>query len=305
MDSALQFFKALSDETRLRLLLVLNRYELNVNELVDILAMGQSRVSRHLKILSASGLLSSRRDGLWIFYSAVHDGSGRAFIDAIFPFLEESGQTKADLAMAAGIIDERTSKTNQFFNTIAEDWDHMARELLGNFAFENHVLDLMPAHCQVAVDLGCGTGSMLGKFLLKADTAIGVDGSARMLELARRRLGDNMERISLRIGDLEHLPLRDAEADFVSINLVLHHLSSPQTVLQEVKRVLSPGGVFVLSDFDKHENESLRAEYGDRWLGFSAATLKEFMLSAGFTMINNYTHPVEKDLSVHFFQAHA
>ena len=52
MSNAIRYFKALSDETRLRLTYVLERYELSVNELVSILEMGQSRVSRHLKILT-------------------------------------------------------------------------------------------------------------------------------------------------------------------------------------------------------------------------------------------------------------
>lgn len=46
MSNAIRYFKALSDETRLRLTYVLERYELSVNELVSILEMGQSRVSR-------------------------------------------------------------------------------------------------------------------------------------------------------------------------------------------------------------------------------------------------------------------
>ena len=79
MSNAIRYFKALSDETRLRLTYVLERYELSVNELVSILEMGQSRVSRHLKILTEAGLLSSRRDGLWVFYSSEsrHALSGR------------------------------------------------------------------------------------------------------------------------------------------------------------------------------------------------------------------------------------
>lgn len=55
MSNAIRYFKALSDETRLRLTYVLERYELSVNELVSILEMGQSRVSRHLKILTKRG----------------------------------------------------------------------------------------------------------------------------------------------------------------------------------------------------------------------------------------------------------
>jgi len=66
-------FKALSDKTRLRLFCVLHRYELNVNEIVQVVDMIQSGVSRHLKILMESGLLTSRKDGSYTYYSTVHN----------------------------------------------------------------------------------------------------------------------------------------------------------------------------------------------------------------------------------------
>jgi len=60
---AVNLFKALADETRLRLVHLFLHFELNVNEIVAILGMGQSRISHHLKILVDSQLLTSRRDG--------------------------------------------------------------------------------------------------------------------------------------------------------------------------------------------------------------------------------------------------
>lgn len=59
--------KALADETRLRLIGVLAAHELNVGEIVQVLGMGQSRISRHLKILMDAGLVACQRHGLWAF----------------------------------------------------------------------------------------------------------------------------------------------------------------------------------------------------------------------------------------------
>ena len=305
IPEALPYFKALADETRLRLLNVLNKHELNVNELVVILAMGQSRISRHLKILSASGLLVWRREVLWIFYSVPPEGAARQYIDAILPFIEGDPALKPDLDMASSMIEERVHKTRQFFNTIAEDWDKLSREVLGGFdlacAVARHIPECpRPA---VAADLGCGTGNVLRAMLDKAENVIGVDGSPRMLELARRRFTHDGGRVSLRIGDLSHLPLRDGEADFVSLNMVLHHVPSPVEVLGEIRRVLAPSGILLLTDFNSHNDEGMRNEYGDHWLGFDRDTLYSHLSRAGFGIVSGEVAPVERGLALHVIVA--
>ncbi len=302
MSTALPLIKALADETRLRLMHVLNRFELSVNELVAILEMGQSRVSRHLKILTGAGLLDSRRDGLWVFYSAPEEGPGREFIDALMPFIVTDPALQADADMAEKIIEERARKTKQFFNSIAEDWDQLNRDIIGDFDLPATIMENMP-RCKVALDLGCGTGSLMERMLEKSLSVIGVDGSPRMLELAKRRLAEDTERVSLRIGELEHLPLRDGEADFAVVNMVLHHLSHPGDALKEIRRVLRHGGRLVLADFDKHENEKMRSEYGDRWLGFDMTSLALKLTEAGFSLKSSKSFAVERGLSIHLIVA--
>lgn len=303
MGHAIQYFKALADDTRLRLLLVLSRYELNVNELMAILDMGQSRVSRHLKILTSAGLLTSRRDGLWVFYAAVTEGEARRFVEAVLPFAADDETFRDDSAAAAGIVEERLRATRQFFNAIADDWDQLARDVLGAYDLPGAITALMPPGA-VAVDLGCGTGEVIERMLGVAAEVIGVDGSARMLDLARKRFAADASRVSLRIGDLEHLPLRDHEADFISINMVLHHLSSPVAALEEARRTLRPGGEIVIADFDRHTNESMRLVYGDRWLGFTEDALCSALRKVGFIPFSTVTVAVEKGLFIHLIRAH-
>ena len=301
--TALRYLKALADETRLRLALVLYHYELSVNELVSLLNMGQSRISRHLKILTEAGLLHSRRDGLWVFYSAENDGPGREFLNNVIPFMLDDEASRADLDMAARIIEERALKTRQFFNEIADDWDEMNREILGDFSLPDVILRAVPENCGVAADLGCGTGEVLEHLRGACRELIGVDGSPRMLELARRRFDDHMEGISLRIGELDYLPLRDGEADFICINLVLHHLSRPSAALGEIARVLHPGGLVLVTDFDQHPQESMRTLYGDRWLGFPLDDLSAAMARAGLSIVDYRRQPVKKELALHLILA--
>ena len=62
-------FKALSDQTRLRILKLLLKKELCVCEIEAALDLSQSKVSRHLTVLRSVDLVEDRREGLWIFYS--------------------------------------------------------------------------------------------------------------------------------------------------------------------------------------------------------------------------------------------
>jgi len=62
-------FKAFADENRLRLLHLLRQGEQCVCDLMDVLNMGQSKVSRHLSYLRRAGLVKHRKEGLWVYYS--------------------------------------------------------------------------------------------------------------------------------------------------------------------------------------------------------------------------------------------
>ena len=68
MKKTSKLFKALSDETRLRILKLLEARPLCVCEIQYVLKGSQPNVSHHLKTLSEAGLVDSRRDGLWIVY---------------------------------------------------------------------------------------------------------------------------------------------------------------------------------------------------------------------------------------------
>jgi ArsR family transcriptional regulator len=81
-------FKALSDETRIRLLKLLQQRELCVCELMQALDMTQSRVSRNLGILKDAGLVEDRRNGLWVHYS-LNEKSFNKYADLLLKLLRD------------------------------------------------------------------------------------------------------------------------------------------------------------------------------------------------------------------------
>ncbi len=296
------WLKALADPTRLRILSLTLSRELNVQELMEVLSMGQSRVSRHLRILTDGGLVACRRDGLWAFYQVPADGAGRHFLDTVAPLLADEPMLERDRERAAQLAAARRGRSRRFFDALAPEWDRRKAALLGGSQLEKQVLARLPS-CQVAADLGCGTGSLLSGLAAKASTVIGVDSSPRMLELARRACWASGGKVQLRLGELEHLPLREAEADAAVLNLVLHHLRLPVEGLREAHRVLRPGGTLVLADLDRHQDPELREAFGDRWPGFAAGQLQGWLAEAGFKIEKTSGLPLARGLRARIITA--
>ncbi len=276
-----QYYKALADETRLRLLNLLIRHELNVNEIVAVMGMGQPRISRHLKILTDCGLLKYRRDGLWVFYSAAREGRGGLFNDLFQNFIADDNALYNDYTAMKGILEESLKEKTRFFDSIASDWDDIKLGIFGNVNISKEIVKRIE-NCNVAADLGCGTGELLIPIKQKAKRVIGVDKSPKMLEEAENRLASNGKGIELRIGEMEHLPMRDQEADTAVINMVLHHLPSPDSSILEAGRVLKKGGLLIIVDLDKHQNEEMREKYEHRWLGFTRKNIERWLSAGGF-----------------------
>ena len=80
MSSTLKSLRALSDPTRLRIISLLEKDELSVNELQEITRMGQSRISTHLGLLQDAELVQSRREGKHNFYCVRTDHFGELLL---------------------------------------------------------------------------------------------------------------------------------------------------------------------------------------------------------------------------------
>ncbi len=287
--------KALSDETRLHILNFLLFHEFNVNELVNLLQMGQSRVSRHLKILLDAGLVLARRDGLWVFYRCVENGDEYDFLCKFREDLEKEAVLQEDLVHAREFLNNKVREKRDRFDRLSENWEEIRSEIFGVFDPAEIVMPIQGL--SVGVDLGCGTGTLIPFMLTKTSKVIGVDQSEGMLKRARTKFqGD--DRVEFRLGQMEHIPLADGETDLAMMSMVLHHIEDPIEVFREVRRVLKQSGIFLLIDFQKHSNENLRNRYGDRWLGFEEKSLEAWLEKSGFGVVRKKKVPLSSGMTV-------
>ena len=292
----LEHMTALSDQTRCRILLLLERHEMTVSELCAVLQMPQSSVSRHLKTLADDGWVTSRRDGTSRFYGMPVDDLD-AGAKRLWPLIREqvAGTSAAaqDERRLDGVLSRRRTKSQEFFASAAGRWDHIRGELFGESFFLWGVLGLLDPALVIA-DLGCGTGQVSELIAPYVGRVIAVDSSADMLEAARQRL-ERVENVDVRPGDLERLPITDAEVDAAMLSLVLHYSPDPSRALAEVGRVVRPGGRALVVDMLPHEREEYQQQMGHVWLGFSDKQITRFLNGAGFGDVRVRMLPADPD----------
>jgi SAM-dependent methyltransferase len=290
----LSWMEQLADSTRLRLLRLLERRELGVAELCDIVQMPQSTVSRHLKLLVGGGWLRQRRQGTANLYrmstSELDSPAKRLWLLA----REQVSQTplfRQDELRLGRVLEQRGGDTAAFFAGAAGRWDKLRGELYGDRFTHEAVLGLLPRRWTV-LDLGCGTGELAAALAPHVARVIGIDQSEAMLRAARRRTKD-VQNVELRRGSLEALELDDGSCDAALMVLVLTYVTDVEAVLREAARVLCSGGRLVVVDLLRHDSEDFRSRMGQRCAGFEAAHLLELCRSSGLTSCSARTLPPE------------
>lgn len=285
MSSApfLERLSVLGDETRARLLVLLERSEFTVTELCAVLQAPQPTVSRHLKMLASEGWVVARADGRNRHYrvSPTLDDAALALWRAVRDGLGDDGVYATDSERARAVLEERRIRSTAFFAETAQGWDAMREELFGSGTALAPLLGLVEPEWTVG-DLGAGTGALAARLAPFARRVVAVDRSEEMLGTARIRL-EEVDNVEIRQGELEALPIDDAEIDLAILALVLHYVVDPPAVLAEARRALVRGGRLLVVDMRPHDRDTLGAEaMGHVWSGFEAERMTAWLDDAGF-----------------------
>ena len=283
MDQLQKIFRTLSDPTRVRALALLEQQELAVQELMDVLGMAQSRVSRHLAILREAGLLEDRREGTYVFYrfAAPAQGPWHEAWELVRRQLRDDPMHLGDRAALDQVLRARATRTRSFFDAVGPEWDALRKVFNDDALRARAVSHLIPAGL-TAADVGTGTGILALELARLGCRVIAIDHSPRMLEAAAAKLAaDGVTGVELRQGEAGALPLPDAAVQAAFAHMVLHYLPSPGDALREMARVVAPGGSVVVVDFVRHQHEWMRQELGVAWLGFDAAEITGWFRDAG------------------------
>ncbi len=284
LTSSSRLLKALGDETRLRILHLLRHEELSGTDLMEILNMGQSRISTHLNLLKEVGLVTDRRAGRRIYYSLA-PGDPTTLLESVLEQSRSSPELAADAAGLEALRERRREESRAYFDRVAgsfgdrvlpgRTWEGLARALL----------QLVPPgrYC----DLGIGDGLLTLMLAEVATTVTAVDHSREMVgQLQQRCRERGIENIEAVEGEIESLPLPDASHDVVVMSQALHHARSPERALREARRVLVPGGRLVVLDLLAHTEDWVREKLQHVWLGFTESDLRELIARCAFDRVS-------------------
>jgi ubiquinone/menaquinone biosynthesis C-methylase UbiE len=274
---------SLADTTRSRILLLLDRHELTVSELCGITQLPQSTVSRHLKGLSDAGWVTARAEGTSNLYTLTRDdldAPARKLWQLVRDQVGASSSAAHDQRRLSTVLAERRTKSQEFFSSSAGQWDRLRDEMFGD-RFHLAALGAFADPAWTVGDLGCGTGQVSAALAPFVARVVGVDGSAAMLQAAKKRL-QSFDNVELRRGELEALPVDDGRLDAAMLMLVLHHVPEPDQALAEAARVVKPGGRVVVVDMLPHDRDNYRQQMGHVWLGFSDEHIGSLLAGARF-----------------------
>ena len=277
----LKSLKLLSDPTRLRILILVDRDALSVAELQEILGMGQSRISTQLSQLKTAGLVTDERSGKNNMYSCV---AAPDLMEVARLAALEVAEVAADRAALRHLLEKRRDSARAYFDALAgrfgkdyvpgRSWKALAEALI-------KVLNY-----RVVADLGAGEGTLAQLLAQRAEKVIAVDLSPKMVEFGQAlALRNGLTNLEYRLGDIEDPPIEDQSLDLAILSQALHHAEHPQRAIHAALRILKPGGRLIVLDLLHHHFEEARDLYADRWLGFSESGLASMLEKAGFKNI--------------------
>jgi len=283
LNGTSRLLRALADETRMRILHLLAQEELSGTDLMEILNMGQSRISTHLALLKEVGLVQDRKAGRRTFFS-IAPGPASGFWEDVQKENDSAPEFAADTAGLRALRERLRSERRAYFDRVAASFGD---ELLPGRTWEGLARAiLMLAPRARYADLGIGDGLLTLMLAEVASSVTAVDLSKEMLtQLGTRAKAKGFGNIELVESDIEDLSLPDASHDVVVASQALHHARNPARALSEAQRILVRGGRLLVIDLLAHTEEWVREKLEHQHLGFTEQALEELVSAAGFERV--------------------
>ena len=304
LGSLERLLKASADQLRLEILQALQHESYGVLELCALFSIKQSAMSHHLKVLSKAQLVTTRREGNAIFYRRMLPAASDypAIVSQLFAAIDDEPRSES---LQQAIDRAQTVRGEQSLKFFSENSQRFTaqQDLIVNIADYsetlNEILDTLITDAALqsarkqAVEIGPGDGSYLHHLSQRFNHVIALDNAEPMLAKCRDTASQQgIKKVGFVHGDTRTLVKLDEEigqrsdsfgarkADCVVANMVLHHNTEPQAMIQDIAQVLASNGVFLISELCQHDQEWVREAAGDVWLGFDEMQIDQWASAA-------------------------
>ena len=307
--------KASADDLRLQILQILGHDAYGVLELCKVFQIKQSAMSHHLKVLANAELVTTRREGIAIFYSRSLPSSCHhaSFVSQLFATIDAQNVAPAVQQAIELNNKERSERSLAFFSENSERFKAQQELITGIDDYRDSINKMMdslfstegssnnkkrlsligtePRQANCAIEIGPGEGIFLNDLSRRFKHLIALDNSTAMLEKCKTNaqiIGYPDCQLDFYLGDTHSFLSSDfwrnqsQQADCVVANMVLHHNANPKLIFSDCNRLLKPNGVLIICELCQHEQDWVRDAAGDVWLGFSETTLADWAIEAGF-----------------------
>lgn len=277
-----------ADETRLRVLHLLEREPLTVAELQQVLDLGQSSISGHLAKLKQAALIHDLAEGPARRYRLREDAeeSLRSAWKAVKAL---SAQEPLFTGDAERLERLRADRGGNWVDRVAGS---LHREYAPGRTWDSLCHGLMTfAHFGRCVDVGAGDGAMAALLAPRCTRLTCIDPSPAMVKAGRERVAAaQLSNVVFTTAAGEKLPLNDGAADAVLFLQSLQYVLDPERCLAEAVRLLAPGGRLLVLTLAEHDHDEAKA-FGHRHNGFALAKLRRWTRT--LTGHASYTLPPE------------
>ncbi|MFB0932815.1 MAG: metalloregulator ArsR/SmtB family transcription factor [Pseudomonadales bacterium] len=275
-DRLLSLCKASADSLRLDIMRVLSKESFGVLELCRIFDMPQPGMSHHLKLLATAGLVTTKREGNSIFYRRSLPSSKNTLENltrSMFDAIDQIALDSQRRTSVAAVHDDRALSAKQFFDKNAhrlkENQDLIVEFKHYSGCLQDLLFNEVLATNANVIEVGPGESELINLLINKFERVTAIDTSEEMLLKAQARLSKEQgKKVEFLLGDLSGIQSNKSPADLIVLNMVLHHLPSPQAFFKTAQQHLSVGGQLLIVDLCSHNQDWAREVCGDLWLGF-------------------------------------
>ncbi|MEZ4411038.1 MAG: metalloregulator ArsR/SmtB family transcription factor [Polyangiales bacterium] len=278
-----ELYRLLGDPLRLRMLALAEHDELAVGELAELLNETQPTVSRHLASLRQAGLLQVRRQGTWTLARLAEGAVDDPVVNDALAAGRRVVESDGSLRRVAEVLRARERSAKEFFARGAKGSAPMGppTELA---AYLMAVAPMFTAR-GLAVDVGAGDGPLVEVLAPVFARVVAVDRSAVQLALCAERVSQrgfrNVELVESELDGEAVRAAAGAGADLVVASRVLHHAPRPSEAVKQLAALAAPGGLVVVVDYARHDDEGMQSAQADLWMGFETAEIERFAVAAG------------------------